>query len=348
VLNQIVSHYRILEKLGGGGMGVVYRAEDLKLKREVALKFLPEEVSRDRAAVERFEREAEAAAAINHPNICTVYDIGEFDGSPYIAMELLEGETLKHKIQGKPLPLDTILDWAIQITDGLDAAHARGIVHRDLKPANLIHHSSWSVEDPRFQIGEASVRTESCGRSYIRTDHDSSADEPRPRNGNACLYVTGASAWRTTGCTNGPVQSRGSDVRNGNQEIPFQGTSTATVVASLIRDTPEAPLQVNPTLPTELGRIIGKALEKDRDIRYQSAADLRGDLKRLKRDADSKPSSCGSGASFVAWDFIRPRTTKAILAFRGRRDHYRDCSNSFLRYASTPVAQSCENYTAHK
>jgi serine/threonine protein kinase len=137
VLNQIVSHYRILERLGGGGMGVVYRAEDLKLKREVALKFLPEEVTRDAVAVERFEREAQAAAAINHPNIFTVYEIGEFDGSPYIAMELMEGETLKHKITDRPLALNTLLDWAIQISDGLDAAHARGIVHRDLKPANL-------------------------------------------------------------------------------------------------------------------------------------------------------------------------------------------------------------------
>src|SRR5204863_9001086 len=137
VLNHIVSHYRILEKLGGGGMGVVYRAEDLKLGREVALKFLPEEVTRDRVAVERFEREAEAAAAINHPNICTVYEVGEFEGSPYIAMELMEGETLKRRITDKPVALSTLVDWAIQITDGLDAAHARGIVHRDLKPANL-------------------------------------------------------------------------------------------------------------------------------------------------------------------------------------------------------------------
>jgi serine/threonine protein kinase len=137
VLNQIVAHYRVIEKLGGGGMGVVYRAEDLKLKREVALKFLPEEITRDRSAIERFEHEAEAAAAINHPNICTVHEIGEFEGSPYIAMELMEGETLKHKITDKPLALNTLLDWAIQITDGLDAAHARGIIHRDLKPANL-------------------------------------------------------------------------------------------------------------------------------------------------------------------------------------------------------------------
>jgi serine/threonine protein kinase len=137
VLLQIVSHYRVIEKLGGGGMGVVYRAEDLKLRREVALKFLPDEVTRDRAAVERFEHEARAAAAINHPNICTVHEIGDFEGSPFIAMELLEGETLRQRISGKPVPLNTLLDWAIQIADGLSAAHARGIIHRDLKPANL-------------------------------------------------------------------------------------------------------------------------------------------------------------------------------------------------------------------
>src|ERR1700719_3409459 len=137
VLNQIVAHYRILEKLGGGGMGVVYRAEDLKLRREVALKFLPDELTRDRIAVERFEHEARAAAAINHPNICTVYEIGEFENRPYLAMELLEGQTLKHRMNGKPVPLSTLLDWTIQITEGLDAAHARGILHRDLKPANL-------------------------------------------------------------------------------------------------------------------------------------------------------------------------------------------------------------------
>jgi serine/threonine protein kinase len=137
VLNQIVAHYRVVEKLGGGGMGVVYRAEDLKLKREVALKFLSEEVTCDRSAIERFEHEAEAAAAINHPNICIVHEIGEFEGSPYIAIELLQGETLKHRISNKPVALNTLLDWTIQITDGLDAAHTRGIVHRDLKPANL-------------------------------------------------------------------------------------------------------------------------------------------------------------------------------------------------------------------
>jgi serine/threonine protein kinase len=165
VLNQIVAHYRVIEKLGGGGMGIVYRAEDLKLKREVALKFLPKNVSRDRSAIERFEREAEAAAAINHPNICTVYDIGEFEGSPYLAMEFLQGETLKYRITGKPVPLSTLLDWSIQITDGLAAAHARGIIHRDLNACEPVHHGRRAGKDSRFRLGEVAIATEirACG-----------------------------------------------------------------------------------------------------------------------------------------------------------------------------------------
>jgi serine/threonine protein kinase len=258
VLNQIVSHYRVIEKLGGGGMGVVYRAEDLKLKREVALKFLPEEVTRDHAAVERFEREAQAAAAINHPNICTVYEVGEFEGSPYIAMELMEGETLKHKITDKPAVVNTLVDWAIQISDGLDAAHARGIVHRDLKPANLFITNRGQAKILDFGLAKlrllrvtAAVAASQSTMTEIQTEAG---------------HVMGTPAYMS------PEQARGEqlDTRTdlfslgavmyemATGKLPFQGTTTATIMASLLRDSPEAPLKVNPTLPVELGRTLAK------------------------------------------------------------------------------------------
>jgi eukaryotic-like serine/threonine-protein kinase len=286
-MNEIVSHYRVIEKLGGGGMGVVYRAEDLKLKREVALKFLPEDVSRDRSATERFEHEAEAAAAINHPNICTVHEIGEFEGAPYIAMELMEGETLKHKITDKPLALNTLLDWAIQITDGLDAAHSRGIIHRDLKPANL------------FITKRGQAKILDFGLAKLRSDRKAAAAAVSQQTVTAVQTDPG----RTMGTPAymSPEQALGEQLdprtdlfslgvvlyEMATGKLPFDGTSTAAVMASILRDVPEQPIRVNPELPTELGRIIGKALEKDRDLRYQNTAELRGDLKRLRRDTGS-------------------------------------------------------------
>jgi serine/threonine protein kinase len=268
-------------------MGVVYRAEDLKLKREVALKFLPEDVSRDRVAVERFEREAEAAAAINHPNICTVHEIGEFEGSPYIAMELMEGETLKHRITNEPVAVNTLLDWAIQISDGLDVAHARGIVHRDLKPANLFITNRGQVKILDF--GLAKLRSEKKAAAAAVSERTRTAVQTDPG------HTMGTPAYMS------PEQARGEQLdgrtdlfslgivlyQMATGKLPFDGTSTAAIMASILRDSPEPPIRTNQELPAELERIINKALEKDRDLRCQSASELRSDLKRLKRDLDS-------------------------------------------------------------
>lgn len=287
MFNQIVSHYHVAEKLGGGGMGVVYRAKDLKLGRDVALKFLPEELTRDSAAVERFEREARIAAAINHPNICTVYDVGEFNGSPFLAMELLQGETLKYHIKGKPVPLDKLLEWALQITEGLDAAHARGIVHRDVKPANVFITSADQAKILDF--GLAKLRSKRKTTAIGASDYTMTALLTDPGS------TTGTPAYMS------PEQARGDelDARSdlfslgvalyemATGKLPFEGTNAATIITAVLRDSPQPPVQLNPELPSQLGRIITKALEKDPDTRYQSAADLRSDLKRVKRDMDS-------------------------------------------------------------
>jgi serine/threonine protein kinase len=288
MVNHTVSHYRVIEKLGGG-MGIVYRAEDLKLRREVALKFLPDEVTRDRTAVERFEHEARAAAGINHPNICTVYEIGDFEGSPYIAMELLEGETLKHRIDAKPVALNLLLDWAIQITEGLHAAHARGIVHRDLTPANLFITNRGPVKILDF--GLAKLRSERKWAVAAASERTMTAVQTDP------VGMMGTPVYMSPEQARGEQLDERSDLfslgvilyQMSTGRVPFQGTSTVTIIASLLRDVPDSPIQLNPDLPTGLERIISKALEKDRDLRYQSASDLRTDLKHLKREAD--PSS---------------------------------------------------------